>query len=74
MEVYAVTGQVVILDKLMEVDCEAVMSGFKLSLRKMWCGDEEDSLAIVPSLLIFYTSFDSLDTRLEGRSEDMITL
>ena len=36
VEVYAVTGQVVILDNLMEVDCEAVMSGFKLSLRKMW--------------------------------------
>lgn len=36
VEVYAVTGQMVILDKPMEVDCEAVMSGFKLSLRKMW--------------------------------------
>ena len=36
VEVYAVTRQVVILDKPMEVDCEAVMSAFKLSLRKMW--------------------------------------
>ena len=36
VEVYAVTGQVVVLAQPMEIDCEAVMSGFKLSLRKMW--------------------------------------
>ena len=36
VEVYSLVGQVMILDKPMEVDCEVVMSRFKLSLRKMW--------------------------------------
>ena len=36
VEVYSLVGQVMILDKPMEVDYEIVMSGFKLSLRKMW--------------------------------------
>jgi Uma2 family endonuclease len=36
VEVYSPAGKVVILNKPMEVDCEAIMPGFRLRLGKMW--------------------------------------
>lgn len=36
VEVYSLAGQVALFNQPVEVDCEAVMPGFKLNLRKIW--------------------------------------